>query len=123
MFDRPRWLAHFALLFFLISLNALNALGEETDGNQLTFVPPPVEGVISLGVYDGKGKLIRVLKKSAEIDSFKIGSDGLVIDWDRNDSQGKPVPNGKYFAGCVLTGDVKIEGVAFHLNDWVDSSD
>ena len=89
----------------------------------MLFVPPPVEGVISLGAYDSKGKLVRVLKKAAEIDSFKAASDGLVIDWDRNDSQGKPVPNGKYFARGVLIGDVKIEGVAFHLNDWVDSSD
>src|SRR4029079_10098042 len=73
------------------------------------------------GAYDSKGKLVRVLKKAAEIDSFKAASDGLVIDWDRNDSQGKPVPAGKYFARGVLIGDVKIEGVAYHLNDWVDS--
>lgn len=105
------------------TLNALNAQNEEPNSNQLMFVPPPVEGVISLGVYDSRGKLIRVLKKSAEIDTFKSGLDGLIIDWDRNDSQGKPAPNGKYFARGVLTGDVKIEGVAFHLNDWIDSSD
>jgi hypothetical protein len=78
--------------------------------------------VISLGAYDSKGKLVRVLKRDAEIDSFKAASDGLVIEWDRNDSQGKPVPDGKYFARGVLVGDVKIEGVAFHLNDWVDAS-
>ena len=66
--------------------------------NQLLFVPPPVEGVISLGAYDNKGKLVRVLKKAADIDTFKSGLDGLVIEWDRNDSQGKPVPSGKYFA-------------------------
>jgi hypothetical protein len=89
----------------------------------LLFVPPPIEGVISLGAYDSKGKLVRVLKKDAEINTFKAASDGLVIDWDRNDSQGKPVPDGKYFARGVLVGDVKIEGVAFHLNDWVDASD
>jgi hypothetical protein len=123
MFDRPRWFPGIALLLWFVSLHALNAQDEESNANQLMFVPPPVEGVISLGVYDSKGKLLRVLKKSAELDSFKSGSDGLVIDWDRNDSQGKPVQNGKYFAHGVLIGDVKIEGVAFHLNDWVDSSD
>jgi hypothetical protein len=83
------------------------------------FVPPPVEGVISLGVYDDKGKLVRVLKKGATIDSFKSGLNGLFIDWDKNDRQGNPVPSGKYFARGVLVGDVKIAGVAFHLNDWV----
>src|SRR6202035_4490716 len=67
--------------------------------------------------------IVRVLKKEAELDSFKSASDGLVIDWDRNDAQGRPVPNGKYFARGVLIGDIKIEGVAFHLNDWVDSSE
>jgi hypothetical protein len=122
MFDRPRWIPGIALLLSLLSLHALKAQDEESNSSQLLFVPPPVEGVISLGAYDSKGKLVRVLKKAAEIDSFKSGSDGLVIDWDHNDSQGKPVPNGKYFARGVLTGDVKIEGVAFHLNDWVDSS-
>jgi hypothetical protein len=123
MFDRPRWFPGIALLLWFISLHGLNAQDEESNANQLLFVPPPVEGVISLGVYDNKGKIVRILKKEAELDSFKSGSDGLVIDWDRNDSQGKPVPNGKYFARGVLIGDVKIEGVAFRLNDWVDSSD
>ena len=70
-----------------------------------------------------KANLSGSSKKAAEIDSFKSGLNGLVIDWDRNDSHGKPVPNGKYFARGVLIGDVKVEGVAFHLNDWIDSSD
>src|SRR5580704_3079852 len=122
MFDRPRWLPGIALLLWFVQLHLINAQDEEANAKQLLFVPPPVEGVISLSAYDSKGKLVRVLKKAAELDSFKSGSDGLVIDWDRNDSQGKPVPNGKYFARGVLIGDVKIEGVAFHLNDWVDSS-
>ena len=40
---------------------------EETAGtHQLMFIPPPEEGVISLGVYDAGGKLLRVLKKAAE---------------------------------------------------------
>jgi hypothetical protein len=123
MFDRPRWFPGIAVLLLFVPFHVLNAQDEESNSNQLMFVPPPVEGVISLGAYDSKGKLVRVLKKAADISSFKSGSDGLVIDWDRNDSQGKPVPNGKYFARGVLIGDVKIEGVAFHLNDWVDSSD
>jgi len=122
MFERPRWFPGIALLLWFVSFQALHAQDEESNANQLLFVPPPVEGVISLGAYDSKGKLVRVLKRAAEIESFKSASDGLVIDWDRNDSQGNPVPNGKYFARGVLIGDVKIEGVAFHLNDWVDAS-
>jgi hypothetical protein len=119
MFDRSRWLA--ALLAIGVSHFHVCAQTEETTtGNQLMFVPPPVEGALSLGIYDSRGKLVRVLKKSASIDSFKSGLNGLFVEWDRNDSQGKPTPPGRYYARGVLIGDVKIEGIAFHLNDWVD---
>ncbi len=50
---------------------------EET-GKQLMFIPPPIEGLISLGVYDAHGKLVRVLKQAAEVDSFKSGAQWLV---------------------------------------------
>jgi hypothetical protein len=96
---------------------------EETAGtHQLMFIPPPEEGVISLGVYDAGGKLIRVLKKAAEIDSFKSGLNGLFIDWDGKDSTGNPAPAGKYSARGVLVGDVNVSGQAYHLNDWVNPS-
>ncbi|MBV8376157.1 MAG: hypothetical protein JO279_04065 [Verrucomicrobia bacterium] len=122
MFESPRWFAGITLLLWFVSPNVLKAQDEESNSSQLLFVPPPVEGVISLGVYNSKGKLIRVLKRVAGIETFKSTSDGLVIDWDRKDAEGKPVPSGKYFARGVLIGDVKVEGVAFHLNDWADSS-
>jgi hypothetical protein len=96
---------------------------EETAGtHQLMFIPPPEEGVISLGVYDAGGKLIRVLKKAAEIDSFKSGLNGLFIDWDGKDSTGNPAPAGKYSARGVLVGEVNVSGQAYHLNDWVNPS-
>jgi hypothetical protein len=119
MFDRSRWRPISTVVILFLLGAPLHSQDEETSSNQLIFVPPPVEGVISLGVYDGKGKLVRILKKGAGIDSFKSGLNGLFIDWDKTDIQGKPVPSGKYFARGVLTGDVKIAGVAFHLNDWV----
>jgi len=123
MFERSRWTLWTILALWLLSLCALKADEEETSASQLIFVPPPVEGVISLGVYDSKAKLVRVLKRAAPIDSFKSGLNGLFIDWDRNDAQGKSVPSGKFFARGVLIGDVKVEGVAFHLNDWIHDSD
>jgi hypothetical protein len=119
MFDPSRWRSISAAAILFLFTHPLHSQDEEPGDNQLIFVPPPVEGVISLGVYDSKGKLIRVLKKGASIDSFKSGLNGLFIDWDKNDSQGKPVSNGKHFAKGVLVGDVKIAGVAFHLNDWI----
>jgi hypothetical protein len=95
---------------------------DEESGKQLMFIPPPIEGVISLGVYDAHGKLVRVLKQAADVDSFKSGLDGLFVDWDRTDANGKIAPAGKYSARGVLIGDVNISGVAYHLNDWVDDS-
>jgi hypothetical protein len=123
MFDRSRWTPWTVLALWLLSLGTLKADEEETSAGQLMFVPPPVEGVISLGVYDSKAKLVRVLKKAAAIDSFKSGLNGLYVDWDHNDANGRPVPSGKFFARGVLIGDVKAEGVAFHLNDWIHDSD
>jgi len=110
------------LSWFAPRLLAQAEENEET-GKQLMFIPPPVEGLISLGVYDGHGKLVRVLKQAAEIDSFKSGLNGLFVDWDGADASGKIVPAGKYFARGVLIGeDVNISGVAYHLNDWVDDA-
>jgi hypothetical protein len=123
MFNRPLRVTGIALLLCLFGFRAADALeapDAEPNPDQLLFVPPPTPGVISLGVYDNDGKLIRVLKKAAEVETFKAASDGLIIDWDKNDANGKPVPNGKYFARGVMIGDFTIEGVAFHLNDWVD---
>ena len=124
MFNRHLRVTGIVLFLCLVGLRAvagIEAPDTEPNPDQLLFVPPPTEGVISLGVYNNDGKLIRVLRKEAEIDSFKAASDGLIIDWDKTDASGKPVPNGKYFARGVMIGDFTIDGVAFHLNDWVDS--
>jgi hypothetical protein len=96
---------------------------EETAGaHQLMFLPPPEEGVISLGVYDADGKLVRILKRAADIDTFKSGLNGLFIDWDGKDFKGNPMPAGKYSARGILVGEVNISGEAYHLNDWIDPS-
>jgi len=70
---------------------------EETAGtHQLMFIPPPEEGVISLGVYDADGKLVRVLKRAAEIDSFKSGLNGL-SSIGRKRFQGQSSTSGQVF--------------------------
>ena len=91
--------------------------------HQLMFVPPPAEGVISLAVYDGSGRLVRLLAKAAPIESFKAGLNGLLVDWDGNDDQGKPVPPGRYYArGVVIGEEVDVSGEAFHFNDFADNT-
>jgi hypothetical protein len=113
----------FLLLTFLILTTAqlpAQEAPESTSARQLMFVPPPVEGVISLGVYDGRGKLIRVLNRATDLDDFKAGLNGLLVQWDGNDSSGRAAPNGHYSVRGVLVGDIQIDGVAFHLNNWQD---
>src|SRR5262245_30797293 len=52
---------------------------------RISFVPPPMEGTISLGIYDQSGRLMRVLHQNAQLDDFVIGADALVTQWDRKD--------------------------------------
>jgi hypothetical protein len=90
---------------------------------QISFVPPPLDGTISLGVYDAEGKLVRVLFREADINEFTIGSDALSTTWDGKDDAGELVPPGKYSAHGFVVGDLKIEGIGFFFNDWVASAD
>jgi hypothetical protein len=90
---------------------------------RISFVPPPLDGTISLGVYDAKGKLVRVLFREADINEFTIGSDALSTTWDGKDDAGENVPPGKYSAHGFAVGDLKIEGVGFFFNDWISSAE
>ena len=90
---------------------------------RISFVPPPLDGTISLGVYDEKGKLVRVLFREADINEFTIGSDSLSTTWDGKDDAGENVPPGKYSAHGFVVGDLKIEGVGFFFNDWISSAE
>ena len=90
---------------------------------RVSFVPPPLDGTISLGVYNAKGKLVRVLFREADINEFDIGNDSLSTTWDGKDDAGENVPPGKYSAHGFIVGDLKIEGVGFFFNDWISSAD
>jgi hypothetical protein len=76
---------------------------------RISFVPPPLEGAISLGVYDGNGKLVRILHQQAELNGFTIGADALVTKWDGKNEEGEDLPAGKYHARGYLVGRFKIE--------------
>jgi hypothetical protein len=90
---------------------------------RISFVPPPLDGTISLGIYDAKGKLVRVLFREADINEFTIGNDALSTTWDGKDDAGENAPPGKYSAHGFVVGDLKIEGVGFFFNDWIASAD
>jgi len=117
----------------LVSL-ALTALGQESPTPEptaappvrsvrISFLPPPLDGTISLGIYDGTGKLIRVLHREADINEFNIGTDALSTTWDGKDEAGENVPAGRYNAHGFVVGDLKIEGIGFFFNDFVTNED
>ena len=86
---------------------------------RISFVPPPLEGAISLGIYDAKGKLVRVLHREADIGDFEIGNDALSTTWDGKTSTGESLPPGKYHARGFVVGELVVEGIGFFFNDWV----
>ena len=90
---------------------------------RISFAPPPLDGTLSLGIYDAKGKLVRVLFREADINEFTIGSDALSTTWDGKDDAGADVPPGKYTAHGFVVGELKIEGVGFFFNDWISSAE
>ena len=75
---------------------------------RISFVPPPLEGKISLGVYNESGQLVRVLHQEAEFDEFTIGADALSTKWDGKDDYDYDLPAGKYSARGFLVAPMKI---------------
>ena len=76
---------------------------------RISFVPPPLEGTISLGIYDKTGKLVRVLQQQAQLDEFSVGADGLVTQWDGKNDDEQNLPSGKYHARGYLIGSIKLQ--------------
>ncbi len=86
---------------------------------RISFVPPPIEGTISLGIYDSSGKLVRVLDRESETDDFTIGHDALITEWDGKNDAGQELAAGKYSARGYVVGALAIEGIDYFFNDWV----
>jgi len=85
----------------------------------LRFALPPLDGTISLGIYDGAGKLVRVLHREDSVADFTAGNDALETWWDGNDGDENPLPNGKYSARGYVVGPLHVEGIDYFFNDWV----
>lgn len=86
------------------------------------FALPELEGAISLGIYDASGKLIRILAKHVPISSFQIGVNGLIGSWDGKTSEGKRAFPGVYEVRGFVVGPMKVNGIKFHFNDWVEGN-
>jgi hypothetical protein len=75
----------------------------------LRFVPPPMEGTISLGIWDSNDKLVRVLHREAKIDIFTIDENALKTTWDGKNDAGEDLPAGKYRARGYMVAKLKVE--------------
>jgi hypothetical protein len=114
----------FALILVICNFSAAQeAPSPKKGGVRIQFLPPPMEGTISVGIYNARGHLVRTLKREADTEEFTVDVDGLVTSWDGNDDAGDPLPAGKYHARGYTVGDVKVEGEAFHCNDWIEDED
>lgn len=89
---------------------------------RISFLPPPIDGTISLGIYDGAGKLVRVLQRESDPEEFQVGSDSLSANWDGQNDAGEPLPAGKYHARGYAVGDLEVEGIGFYFNDWISDA-
>ena len=76
---------------------------------RISFLPPPLEGTISLGIYDEWNKLVRVLHQEADLDEFTVGDDALSTKWDGRDDKGFDVIPGRYQARGFVVGKLKNE--------------
>jgi hypothetical protein len=80
-------------------------------GVKIQFLPPPMEGTISLGIYDHTGKLVRILHRAATGDEFVAALDGYITHWDGLDDAGQPMPPGHYSARGYMVGGVTVHRV------------
>ncbi len=76
---------------------------------RIRFLPPPLEGTISLGIYNEWDQLVRVLHQEAGLDEFTVGDDALSTKWDGKDDDGQILPPGKYQAHGFSVGNLKVE--------------
>lgn len=107
----------------LAVIAALACTAVADNGVPITFLPPPLDGTLSAGVYTIDGKLTRVLHNEVRDDAFVVGLNGLITSWDGKDDTGTPAAAGKYFVRGYAVGDLEIEGVAFLANDWLEDED
>ena len=87
-------------------------------GDELEFAVPD-DGRVTLGVFDGSGKLVRLLHRLAKEEDFRAGDNGLITSWDGKNDAGQRVSPGHYHVRGYLVGDdVRVSGENFLFNDW-----
>src|SRR4030095_3898524 len=77
---------------------------------RISFVPPPMDGTIRLGIYDQTGKIVLVLHQNTQLNDFAIGADALVTRWDGKDDGHQDSPSGRYRARGYLRSEERRVG-------------
>ena len=108
------------MLALVFAVSLLQAAPPETQ--EIAFAVPG-QGLITLGVFNKAGKLVRILHAMDDEEAFRIGLNGYITQWDGLDDAGQKVPAGRYFLRGYLIGGLTVEGEAFHFNDWVSSAE
>lgn len=90
---------------------------------RITFLPPPLDGTLSLAVFDRSGKRVRALHSEVTNSELTASLNGFSTTWDGRDDSGQSVPPGKYRVRGLAVGDLELTGEAFHGNDWVETED
>src|SRR4051794_15755385 len=85
--------------------------GAPTRSVRISFLPPPLEGTISLGIYNEWDQLVRVLHQEADLDEFIVGEDALSTKGDGRDNNGEAVAPGKNQARGFVVANLKTERV------------
>ncbi len=114
------WRPGVALVALAVLLSSFLLLPSSLAEVSITFLPPPMEGTVSMGIYSKTGKLVRVLHREATEKNFTVGLNGFMTTWDGKDDAGRTVPVGSYGVRGYVVGSVSVEGVAIHGNDWVE---
>jgi hypothetical protein len=70
-----------------------------------------MEGTISLGIFDSNDKLVRVLHRQSNIDTFTIDENSLNTTWDGKNDAGVDSPAGKYRARGYMVGHFKVDNL------------
>ncbi len=122
--NRPCWRILLRLYAFALALvfAVLSIEAASPDTQEIAFAVPG-QGLITLGVFNRAGKLVRTLHALDGEEVFRIGLNGYITKWDGRDGAGQKVPAGRYFLRGYLIGDLTVEGEAFHFNDWVSSAE
>ena len=87
------------------------------DRDDITFAVPDA-GLVTLGVFDGAGKLVRTLHHLAPEKDFRVETNGYATKWDGKDDSGRRLPAGHYHVRGYRVGNIKVAGEDFLFNDW-----